>query len=107
METLFDFTISDVEYVYNIDSYTTLCIKRLSHSVALLYFINDELNELIPVPNGIVVYEYDYQNPQKIVIMRPIDKSYPLSWTDNYTIALNNNIIINIQNQRKWNIVHK
>ncbi len=104
METTFDFTLADSEFVYNIHSTIKLCIKNLNHSVAILYFTDDEMNHLINIPDGIVVYTYDYQNTQTVKL-KPVDKSYPLCWTDNYIIEYKNNTLFNINNQRKWNIL--
>lgn len=101
METEFDFTIKESEYVYNVSLKTKLCLKRINHSVAMLYF-TDEMSNKINIPDGIIVYTTDYQNTQMRVIIKPIDKTYPLCWTDDYTVELNNNVLINIKNQRKW-----
>lgn len=101
METVFDFMMIESEYVYNINSKTKLCIKRINHSVAMIYF-TDETSNKINIPDGIIVYTTDYQNSQTRIIINPIDKTYPLCWTDDYTVELNNNVIINIKNQRKW-----
>ena len=58
----------------------------------------------INIPNGVLIYTYDYQNIQKKVIQESINEEYALCWTDNYTVELNKKILINIKNQRKWNI---
>lgn len=107
METTFDFTTAECEYVHkcyfhNITSNTKLCIKRINNSVAMLYFTDDMSNK-INIPDGIVIYTTDYsQNIQRKVILNHIDNSYPLCWTDDYIVELNKNVLINIKNQRKW-----
>lgn len=68
----------------------------------MLYF-TDEMNNKVNVPNDILVYTYDYTN-NKRVLLNPIKQDYALCCTDNYEIELNKNILINIKNQRKWNI---
>jgi hypothetical protein len=89
MNTEFDFTTTNNEYIYTIDSNTKLCIKQINNGVAILYF-TDETGNKINIPNGIVVYEYDSENKNKIALKH--DKQlYPLCWSD-YTIELNNNI---------------
>ena len=104
METNFDFTKTNNEYIYNINSNIILHINRMNHSVAILYF-TDEMGNKINIPNGIVVYTYDYQNKnKKISLKSSIKKEYLLCWTDDYTIELNKNIVLNIKNQRNWNI---
>ena len=103
MNTTFDFTIEDSDYVYSISSNTELHIKRINHSVAILYF-TDATGNKISIPGGIVVYTTDYQNTQKKIIVNQVNKSYFLCWMDNYIIKLNENVILNINNQRKWSI---
>lgn len=99
MNKPFDF-MKECEYVY-IDSYANFRIKRIHHSVAILYF-TDEMSNKINIPNGVVVYTSDYQNSEKRVILKPIDESYHLCWTDDYIVELNEIILINIKSQRKW-----
>lgn len=96
----FDFK-SDCEYFYDHDTNVQLYIKRINHSVATLYFI-DEMNNKINVPDGVVIYTTDYQNSEKRVIINPIDEYYSLCWTDDYIVELNKKVLINIKNQRKW-----
>ena len=103
MET-FDFTIMETEYIYSMGSNMVLHIKRINHGVAILYF-TDDMNTNINIPNGIVVYTYDYQNTNKKIIQKAIKQDYPLCWTDNYTIEYNKIEILNLQSQRTWNIV--
>ena len=102
MEKAFDFKKTESEYFqYNISSNTQLWIKQINRSVAMLYF-TDEMSNKINIPDGIIVYTTDYQDTQTRVILNPIDNSYPLCWTDDYTVELNNIVLINIKNQRKW-----
>lgn len=101
METIFDFKTTENEYIYNINSKVSLFIKRINHSVAILHFIDDMSNK-INIPDGLVVYTTDYQNSKNRVILKPIDESYHLCWTDDYAVELNKKVLINIKNQRKW-----
>jgi len=100
--TTFDFRVTDNDYKYNINSNIILHIKQYNHGIATLYF-TDEMSNKINIPDGIVVYTYDYQTNKKI-IQKAIQQDYPLYWTDDYMIELNKNILINIKNQRHWNI---
>ena len=102
MKTTFEFENSNSEYTYNVNFNINLHIKRINNAVAILY-LTDEMNNKMNVPNNILVYTYDYTN-NKRVLLNPIKQEYALCWTDNYEIELNNNILINIKNQRKWNI---
>ena len=104
MESTFDFKTFDNDYIYRISSNTILYIKRINDSVAMLYF-TDEFSNNKNIPDGLEVYTYDYQNTNNIVLLKPIKESYALCWTDNYIVELNKNIIINIKNQRTWNII--
>jgi hypothetical protein len=104
----FDFKQGDrySDYVYKIDTNIFLHIKRASHAVAILYFTDDAATNKINIPNGIIVYTYDYQNKHKKVVYEPIRQEYVLCWTDNYTIEFNECVLINLQNQRKWHITY-
>jgi hypothetical protein len=103
METTFDFKLTTSKYVYNMNSSTKLIIKQVNYATAILYF-TDNINNIINIPNGIVIHEYDYQNNSKKVILKPYNNLYALCWSDNYIVELDKNIIINIKNQRRWNI---
>ena len=103
MTTIFDFTLEESEFDYSIDFNTKLHIKRINHSVAMLYFTDVSGNK-ISIPGGIVVYTTDYQNIQNKIILKQINKIYYLCWTDNYIIKLNETVLLNINNQRKWSI---
>ena len=102
METTFDFENYNSEYTYNVNYNVILHIKRINYAVAILYF-TDEMNNKMNIPDDILVYTYDYSD-NKRVLLKPIKQEYALCWTDNYEIELNKNILINIKNQRKWNI---
>lgn len=102
METTFDFTIAECEYVQNVTSISKLCIKRINYSIAVLFFTDNASNQ-INVPDGIVIYTIDYsQNVQRKVILDHINNLYPLCWTDDYIVEFDKNVLINIKNQRKW-----
>jgi hypothetical protein len=103
MNTIFDFGILNSEYIYNINSNLILHIKQINHGVAMLYF-TDELNNKINIPNDILVYTYNYDDSKK-VLLKSINQEYALCWTDDYVVELNKNVLLNIQNQRKWNIL--
>lgn len=103
MQTTFDFVIADNEYINSVNSSTNLHIKRINNSIAALYF-TDKMNNNISIPNGLVVYTFDFQTNNKTVCA-PSDRDYVLCWTDNYVIELNKKVILSIDNQRKWNIV--
>lgn len=105
MESTFDFNTYNNEYIHNVDLQTILHIKRISHSVAMLYF-TDEMNNKIDIPNDTIVYTYDYENDNKILI-KPITQYFPLCWTDDYTIIINKKILLDIKKQRKWNIISR
>ena len=104
MKTSFDFISHDSEYIYNINSHIILHITRINNGVALLYFTDEDSNK-INIPNNIIVYTYDFQDNNKQILLKPIKENYALCWTDNYIIELDKNVLINIKNQRKWNII--
>jgi hypothetical protein len=98
----FDFKIGEKEYTYDVNTSIKLHIIRTNNSVAVMYF-SDERSDKINIPEGIIVYTYDYQTNKRI-IQKSLNKEYVLCWTDDYEIELNGNVLINIRNQRKWNI---
>jgi hypothetical protein len=107
METqTFSFTSGENTYNYNISENVVIHIDKISNSVAFLYFTNKS-NEKINIPSGLVVYEYDFQTNEK-VMLKPIQQHFVLSWTDNYTIEYvfeNKTIVIlDIKNERNWTI---
>jgi hypothetical protein len=101
MESIFDFRETDNEYVYNVNSIALLHIKQYSSSVAILYFTNYLLIK-VDIPDGIVVYTYDNENNKQR--LNSARQEYPLCWTDNYIVELNDKLILQIENRRKWNI---
>ena len=86
------------------DSNAILHIKWINHSVAVLYF-TDDLSNKINIPDGIVVYTYDYRDTNKKIIQKRCNQDYLLCWTDNYTIEYNKIQILSLNSQRKWNII--
>lgn len=102
--TEFDFAKTESVYNYNITPNINLCISRLNNGVAVVYF-TDELHNKINVPTGIEVYECDFEDKIKKSALRSKGAAYPLCWTDDYTIVYNKVVLLEIKNQRKWNII--
>lgn len=99
----FSFTTAANAYTYDISENVVLHIYKINNSVASLYFTNKS-NEKINIPSGLVVYEYNFQTNKK-VSLKPIQQHFVLCWTDNYTLELDNKIILDIKNERKWTII--
>ena len=103
----FSFTNPSNTYTYNIREDVVIHIDNINNSVATLYFTNKS-NEKINIPSGLVVYEYDFQTKEK-VLLKPIQQHFVLCWTDNYNIEYvfeNKTILIlDIKNERKWTII--
>ena len=93
------------EYIYKIKlNNIILYIKRISYSVAILYFTDESLN-IINIPDEIILYSYENQNIQKKFIQTSINKYYyALCWTDNYIVEYNEQMLLDIKNKRTWNI---
>jgi hypothetical protein len=100
MET-FDFIKTDDEYTYTMELNVILHIKRLNHSVAILYFTDEKSNK-INIPDDIVVYTYNYEDINKKIRQNAVKQEYPLCWTDNYTIEYKKKELFTITSQRKW-----
>jgi hypothetical protein len=104
MNSNFHFSDPNNLYIHSIHPKWKVCIKRISHSVALLYF-RDNCNDKVPIPPEIQVYTFDYNKKQPKVILQPsIINDYTLCWTDNYTVEWNGEIVLNIKNKRSWKI---
>ena len=104
--TTFEFdTLKPQHYYKEINSSTIMHIERISSSIAVLKF-TDELNNDIDIPPGIVVFEFDYQNVSKKIVVKPLKyaQSYALCSTDNYAIEYNKFVLVHINNRRVWNI---
>lgn len=82
-------------------------LDRTSHSVAVIYFTdNQNPKKYIPIPKGIVVYTYDFQDTKRRVIQEPINSSsYGLCWTENYEVEYNGKIILELKNKRCWDVI--
>jgi hypothetical protein len=83
-----------------LDDNTSICIKCIAPSIAMLYFIDDAL-QVIPIPDNLVVYEFD-ENKKKI--LKSIDNTYPLCFTDHYLIEYNQINFMHIKPKRVWDI---
>ncbi len=102
MSFTFNFNATGSEYIYKISSNIILHLYRTTHAVAILEF-TDETSNKINIPTEIIIYTKDYQTNQN-VILKPTNNMYALCWTDDYMIKYNGNIILNIKNNRTWDI---
>ncbi len=98
----FNFRNVTKTYTHNISENVVIHIDKIINSVATLYFTN-KYNEKIDIPSGLVVYEYDFQTKEKLPL-KSIQHHFLLCWTDNYTIEMDNKIILDIKNEREWTI---
>lgn len=104
--TTFNFKTCTDKYVCKINNSTTVRIKRLNPSFAILYF-TDISNNTIDIPRDIYVYEYDYLlNSKYKILLQPIHtiQNYVLCGSDSYQIIYKNNCILNIVAQSMWSI---
>jgi hypothetical protein len=105
MKTVFPFSKIKNEYIYSIFPNIILHIKTITHSFTILYF-TDELNNIIDVPNDILVYSYIRGNKNKKYIEYPTEKNtYVLSSTDNYDIKYNGYNVLHIKSKISWDII--
>ena len=106
-ESIFDFIeeestdTNDIEYLINSNTY--LNIKKMTKSIAMVYFTNLD-NNRIDIPEEIKIYTINYMNNQR-TLQNPADKQlYTLCWSDKYTIEYNEQVILTISPERKWHI---
>ena len=77
-----------------------MCLQRVNHGVARIYFVEkDGLKKNIP--DGIKVYDVT-----NTVYLTPLPKKpyFGLRWTDNYIITLNGVPIVELVNNRSWDV---
>ena len=100
---------NEMEYVNNKISLTindniTLHLECIHEKYATLYFTN-ALQNIIDIPDEIMVYIYDYINKNFVVLKRlPKTKNYELSNTDNYKVIYNDKFLMNIHTKHIWEI---
>lgn len=82
-----------------------LHIKPCGSSLATLYF-TDEDNNIIDIPKRIVVYTYDYNTHERIVLKPlPNKPRYCLCHTDDYEIEYYTEKILVLKPQKGWKII--
>ena len=74
-----------------------MCLQRWGPSIARVFFTNNE-DEMIDVPQNFKIYDDTNRAQVKIVIPR----QYILVWSDNYTITLNDKVILVCKSVREW-----
>ena len=101
METIFNFSNEDTEFIYALHpkSEILLHIKRQSNATATLYFTN-QLNNRIGIPSEFIVY----QNNNIIKPDNENSEGYTLYWSKNYDIVYRGDTLYNIRPERTWTI---
>jgi hypothetical protein len=93
-------------FVYTITDNIILNIVKLSHGYSILYCM-DKMNQKIPIPEGINIFEYNKNIRYKIALNKINNEVFHLFCDHNYLIEYNNNMILDIQSKSYWNIVEK
>jgi hypothetical protein len=98
METIFNFSNEDTEFIYALHpkSQIILHINRKSKSVACLYFTN-QLNKKIDIPSDFIIYQNDD-------VLEPDNNKYTLHWSKNYDIVYCGDTLYNIRPEKTWRI---
>jgi hypothetical protein len=101
METIFNFSNKDTEFIYSLHlkSEIILHIKRKSKSVASLYFTN-QINEKINIPSEFFVY----QNSDILEPDKETQNDYTLWWNGKYDIVYRGETLHNIRPEKTWKI---
>jgi hypothetical protein len=94
------------QYLCKIDTNIILNLVRNNNSTAMVFF-TDENNNLIPIPDKIIVFTYEMpSNLSMKSILSPIHPQYyALCWTDRYEILYDERLILSTETNRSWNIV--
>lgn len=100
METIFNFSNEDTEFIYALHpkSEIILHIKRKSKSVACLYFTN-QLNKKIDIPSEFIIYQND-----DVLEPEPDNNNYTLHWSKKYDIVYRGDTLYNIRPEKTWTI---
>jgi hypothetical protein len=99
METTFNFSNPNMEYIYSLHpkSEIILHITRIDTVSAYLYFTNN-VNTKINIPSDFIVY-----NNKKIIEPNETN-DYTLFWSKNYDIVYNGETLYNIRREKTWTI---
>eukprot|EP01041_Mallomonas_annulata_P002826 gene2826-5554_t len=75
-------------------------LEQISHGAARLYFVDND-GAQINIPNEIVVYDNTFNVP-----CLPISRSkiFILVWSDSYCITFRGETILEMFNQRQWEL---
>lgn len=83
-----------------IDDNIFLRVERIGQAVARVYFVNDG-NAEVEIPPGFRVIDHTNNVDLEAVHGR---QEFFLGWTDNYSLLVNNGLVVKLINQRQWAI---
>jgi len=91
--------------VYQMDSFF-LILTRLTPSLASMSF-TDLSNREIKIPNGLIVYECDFETGKLTNFSRLFNsEKFILCWTDNYVVKYKRNTVLNIECRKSWDLCY-
>ncbi len=88
--------------IYNIkiNDTITMTIKKLSETIAIVFFMDDIENNKINIPDNFIVRD----NTNNIDLNKFTKQYFALSRTDNYTFRFNNEPVLEMVSQHCWNL---
>ena len=99
----FEMNLKDnTKNLYNIklNENISMTLKKISDSVAIVFFTCDIENNKINIPEGLTIYD----NTNNKNLGKFTNSYFTLCWTDSYTIRYNVEIILDIVSKHSWNL---
>ncbi|PNW70768.1 hypothetical protein CHLRE_17g733550v5 [Chlamydomonas reinhardtii] len=92
----FSYLNDDVNWI-RLDAVTTAKVERISNSVARVYLV-DNNNVQVAVPNNVTMMD-EVGN-----VVAPFMQNFMITWVETYTLTLNGQVVMRINNQKEQSI---
>lgn len=92
----------DNKFEITLDDGVILRVERVGCGIARVYFVDEDSFSEVPIPEGLVIY--DMNNSVAVTPPASTVQFFVLSWTDNYSIRFNGEVIAELVSQRQWSL---
>ncbi|KAG2451914.1 hypothetical protein HYH02_003689 [Chlamydomonas schloesseri] len=93
----FSYLDDDVHWV-RLDAVTTARLERINNSVARVYLVDND-NVQVAVPNNLTMTD------QAGNVVAPYMQNFLITWVESYTLTLNGQVVMRINNGRQQSIL--